>query len=123
MRTLKEIESNLAKKGFKIASKGFDGFMAANPATKDTIIGSWSGGWEHVSINGKKTPTWEQMCWLKDACWEDDEVVVQYHPAKSDYVNNLKHCLHLWRPIERFEGKMPTPPSLMVGIKGLELEE
>ncbi len=58
------------------------------------------------------------MCFIKDLFWDEDDVVVQYHPAKSDYVNNHQYTLHLWRPTE---GEMPTPPSIMVGIKGLRL--
>jgi hypothetical protein len=41
-------------------------------------------------------------------------VVVQYHPAKSEYVNNMPNCLHLWRPVNE---AMPTPPSIMVGVR------
>lgn len=57
MRTLDEIESTLERKGFKIYSKSLDGFMAGNQKKKTTIIASWGGGWEHVSINAPKTPT------------------------------------------------------------------
>lgn len=83
------------------------------------IIASDGGGWEHVSIhityNGKgRTPTWEDMCRIKDLFWSKEDCVVQYHPAKSDYVNNHKHTLHLWRPINQV---LPKPDSLMVGIK------
>ena len=32
-----------------------------------TVIWSFGGGWEHVSIDGKKrTLTWEEMCYFKD---------------------------------------------------------
>ena len=54
------------------------------------------------------------MCRIKDIFWRDDETVVQYHPAKSEYVNNMPNCLHLWRPISQV---MPIPPAIMVGIK------
>lgn len=82
-----------------------------------SVIWSNGGGWEHVSIAPYKrsiVPTWDDMCRLKDMFFEDNEVVVQYHPAKSEYVNNLPNCLHLWRPLR---DTMPTPPSIMVGIK------
>ncbi|MBR5818147.1 MAG: hypothetical protein IKY62_05825 [Clostridia bacterium] len=46
--------------------------------------------------------------------FREDETVVQYHPAKSEYVNNVPNCLHLWRPTG---AEMPTPPAIMVGIK------
>ena len=86
-----------------------------------SVIWSFGGGWEHVSVCPYKrhiVPSWDDMCKLKDMFFKDDEVVVQYHPAKSEYVNNMPNCLHLWRP---FEEVMPTPPSIMVGIKGVEL--
>ena len=89
--------------------------------TRASIIWSWGGGWEHVSVcplNGSM-PTWDDMCFIKDMFWEEDDCVVQYHPPKSEYVNNMPNCLHLWRPIA---DKMPMPPSLMVGLKGVELK-
>ena len=85
-----------------------------------TVIWSYAGGWEHVSICPKnRTATWEEMCMLKDMFWDDDEVVMQLHPAKKNYVNNMKNCLHLWKPIEQFSGKLPIPPDIMVGVKAV----
>lgn len=72
-------------------------------------VASNGGGWEHVSVhrlNGKM-PTWEEMCAVKEMFFEDEEVVVQYHPKKSEYVNIHKSCLHLWRPTLE---KLPIPP-------------
>ena len=57
-------------------------------------------GWEHVSFmpyNKNKLPSWEDMCQLKDVFWEDEEAVIQIHPKKSEYVNVVENCLHLWR--------------------------
>jgi hypothetical protein len=55
-------------------------------------------GWEHVSVSVyDRTPTWEEMCFVKNLFWDENDVVVQFHPAKSDYVNMHKYCLHLWR--------------------------
>ena len=82
-----------------------------------SVIWSYGGGREHVSVAPYKrsyTPSWDEMCRVKNMFFHDDEVVVQYHPAKSEYVNLLPNCLHLWRPINE---KMPTPPSIMVGPK------
>lgn len=82
-----------------------------------SVIWSFGGGWEHVSVCPYKhshTPTWDEMYSLKDMFFRDDEVVVQYHPAKNEYVNNMPNCLHLWRPINEV---LPTPPSIMVGVK------
>jgi hypothetical protein len=73
--------------------------------------------WEHVSVHAyraqrtdvvgllgraesapkMRTPTWKEMAHVKDLCWDADDVVVQFHPAKSQYVNVHPHVLHLWR--------------------------
>ena len=66
------------------------------------------GIWEHVSVSHlNKTPSWDIMCKVKDMFFEDEEVVIQYHPKKSEYVNLHKHCLHMWRPVDR-EITVPT---------------
>ena len=76
--------------------------------------------WEHVSARARdakrneRTPSWAEMCWLKDLFWEAEECVIQFHPPKSDYVNNHPHVLHLWRPVDVM---MPRPSSELVGIK------
>lgn len=60
-----------------------------------------SNGTEHVSVSKKKKiPTWEEMCFIKDLCFEDEEEVIQIHPKKSEYVNIYPNCLHLWRKIK-----------------------
>lgn len=74
------------------------------------VIASNGGGWEHVSVtkaNGKRCPTWDEMCAIKAMFFEPDEVVMQLHPSEKDYVNIHPHCLHLWRPIEK---EIPLPP-------------
>lgn len=79
------------------------------------IIASQDMGWEHVSVSTpSKIPTWEMMCFIKNMFWDETDCVMQLHPPKSDYINNHPNCLHLWRPIEQ---EIPTPPSIMVGIK------
>lgn len=79
-------------------------------------IASNGGGWEHVSVspcNRKRAtpPTWAEMCEIKHMFFEDEEAVVQYHPPKSEYVNNHPYCLHLWRPTSQ---DIPTPPKIFV---------
>ena len=51
---------------------------------------------------------------MKDIFWNEDEVCMQLHPAKENYINNMPYCLHIWKPINQ---KIPTPPNLMVGIR------
>ena len=63
-----------------------------------------SGIMEHVSVspwNRNRTPTWKDMCTIKDIFFYPEEMVVQIHPAESRYlhgVNGLTNVLHLWRP-------------------------
>jgi len=54
------------------------------------------------------------MAYVKDLCWDDEDVVMQLHPRKSEYVNNHPHVLHLWRPRHEM---IPTPPSILVGVR------
>lgn len=116
MKSFDEIKKD---KRIQILNKGTDGFRGyyQTAHTKGTIIVSFGGGWEHVSIAPfkGKMPSWEDMCEVKDMIWNDDECVVQYHPPKAEYVNNMPNCLHLWKPIKQ---TMPVPPSIFVGLKG-----
>ena len=80
-----------------------------------TIVASDGEGWEHVSISlPSRTPTWEEMCEIKSLFWDDEDCVVQFHPPKSNYVNNFGTCLHLWKKIGE---EFPVPPSILVGLK------
>ncbi|WP_439375489.1 DUF7694 domain-containing protein [Bradyrhizobium sp. DASA03120] len=56
------------------------------------------------------------MCFVKDLFWHEEECVMQLHPPRSEYVNNNRYCLHLWRPTCQ---EIPTPPSGLVGIVGI----
>lgn len=79
------------------------------------VVASCGAGWEHVSVSTHyRTPTWDEMCFIKDIFWDSDDCVVQYHPRKADYINEHPYCLHLWRPIGK---KIITPPTWMVGFK------
>ena len=80
---------------------------------KASVVISNGGGWEHVSVSLKgRCPRWQEMCYIKDLFFYEEEVVIQYHPKKSDYVNLHPHCLHLWRPTDI---EIPTPPKEFVG--------
>lgn len=77
-------------------------------------IASNEYGWEHVSVSLlDRCPTWREMCDIKAVFWDADDVVIQYHPAEKEYINNHPYCLHLWRPIGQ---TVPTPPGVLVGI-------
>lgn len=82
-----------------------------------TLVCTWGAGWEHVSISPTRksyTPSWDDMCRLKEVFFKDDEAVIQIHPPKSEYVNNMPNCLHLWRCTYK---DMVLPPAILVGVK------
>lgn len=108
-------------------ANGNDGHFKIPLSNRSTayIIASSGMGWEHVSVHiveatfkqpnpwQDRTPTWAEMCKIKAAFWGEEDTVIQYHPPKSEYVNNHKHTLHLWRPIGV---EIPRPPKILVGI-------
>ena len=78
------------------------------------VIASDGMGWEHVSVSlPNRCPNWREMCVIKDVFWDGEDVVMQYHPAKSAYGTLHNNCLHLWRPV--FDDHIPTPPKELVG--------
>lgn len=94
-------------------------FILAGPIRSLLVIASDGDGWEHVSVStdksGKHTPNWMEMCWVKDVFWDAEDVAMQLHPRRSEYVNHHPGCLHLWRPIGSL---IPTPPMYMIAPKG-----
>ena len=117
---MKNIEEIKKTPGIVIKKEGPDGFGGSvfpieykNGKVKvikniDKVlhfIFSWGCGFEHLSVSTPiKTPTWEQMCFMKDIFWGENEVCMQLHPKKEDYVNNM--------------------PSIMLGFrKGKEAED
>jgi len=100
-------------------SYGNDGAFLIPSCHRDevmTVISSDGMGWEHVSVSlgptSNKCPTWQEMCQVKGLFWDEDVCVIQFHPAKKDYVNHHKGCLHMWRQIGV---AITVPPKFMVG--------
>ena len=93
-----------------ICSDGTDG-------AADNTIPADARQWEHVSVQAvrgpqSRVPSWREMCFVKDLCWDAEDVVMQLHPARSEYVNVHPNVLHLWRPKHC---AIPTPPAICVG--------
>lgn len=76
------------------------------------VVASNGRGWDHVSVSLRnRCATWEEMCFVKDIFWHENEAVMQLHPAKRDYINCHPFVLHMWKP----QGtKIPMPPKIMV---------
>lgn len=92
-------------------------FVQGPCGCKLKIIGLLRPRWEHVSVSTpRRCPNWQEMCFVKDLFWDEEECVMQLHPPQSEYVNNSRYCLHLWRPTSQ---EIPMPPSGFVGIVGI----
>lgn len=90
-------------------------FFSSKKPHPATVIFSWGGGWDHVSVSfPNRCPTWEEMREAKRMFFRPEETAWEYHPMESEYVNNHPYCLHIWR-YQR--PGMPIPPSWMVGAK------
>lgn len=94
--------------GRRLGIAAFDGrYEEGTPADHPAY------GWEHVSISGQKfTPSWAEMCWVKDVFWLAEEPAFQMHPPKSEWVNNHPFCLHLWALIP---GIVPVTSEVKIG--------
>lgn len=118
MKTVNEILDSpfIYSQGLDFAEDGIMGYMSIE-RMDISFVASWGGGWDHVSVSPLKkklTPSWEIMCKVKDVFFMPEEAVIQIHPPKSEYVNNMPNCLHLWRANDR---EMVLPPSFMVGFR------
>ena len=90
-----------------------------SPGWRLAVIASDGDGWEHVSVHAfatgnrqrQRTPSWAEMCFVKDIFWDGEDEVIQFHPRKSEYVNMHAHTLHMWRSIDT---KTPRPPLYMI---------
>lgn len=91
-----------------------------HPKQRYIVIASDGKGWEHVSVHvgksdgSERTPTWDEMCYIKSVFWDEEDCVVQYHPRRSEYITAHSHTLHLWRPTGQV---LPEPPSILIGAK------
>ncbi len=57
---------------------------------------------EHISVshrNEKIVPSWDEMSKIKDMFFLPEEECVEIHPKRSEYVNMVDNCLHIWRPV------------------------
>jgi len=76
-------------------------YIVKHPRTgaKLVCIASNDKGWNHISVSlANRTPTWDEMAYIKKVFFDDEDLCVQIHPKKSQYVNYHEHCLHIWQP-------------------------
>ena len=91
-----------------------DGTIGPDPHLPEA--GDMDTGWEHVSVSIPSprsriaTPSWQEMSFVKELFWEDDQCVVQFHVPVAEHVDNFE-ALHLWRWTG---GEFPRPPKEFV---------
>ena len=115
MRDLSEIRASRHIVMGPETADGFRGWLVKPFKERQvSLVASWGEGWEHVSVVMRnRCPTWDEMCLAKNIFWREDECVAQFHPPKSEYVNNHPYCLHLWKPMGR---EIETPPKILAGF-------
>ena len=125
MKFSPQLEPFRIRNGYFASQPGEDFGAFVFPGTRgDTLRVIASSGdpsrginWEHVSVSLRhRTPTWEEMCYVKSLFWDEEETVMQLHPPKSKWINNHRYCLHLWRPSQ---AEIPLPPAETVGLQRL----
>lgn len=80
-------------------SYGFNGaFVFKRGRYELRVICSDEMGWDHVSVSlENRTPTWAEMCFIKNLFFDESETVIQYYPKKSKYINVNPYVLHMWK--------------------------
>jgi hypothetical protein len=94
---MKEVEKYRVNRDIPVGKA----YILQHPSTRERlgIIASIDDGWEHVSVSlPHRTPTWNEMRYVKKVFFEDEDLCVQFHPKKSQYVNHHPYCLHIWKP-------------------------
>lgn len=92
---------------------GPDGRVVLKVIASEGDVAKPGFDFEHVSVSCEaRCPTWDEMEFIKQIFWRDDETVMQLHVPKSDHVNYHKFCLHLWKPLNAV---IPRPDRLTVG--------
>lgn len=119
MRNLNELNQFRVKSGMFPGDDHTGAFRVHVCGRSFNVIASIDGlpgepQYEHVSVTpasdkAKRCPTWEEMCAIKDLFFNPEEECVQFHPAKSRYVNVHPYCLHIWRKVDDPAFAPPMP--------------
>lgn len=76
------------------------------------VIAARGKGWDHVSVSlSTRTPTWDEMEYVRKKLFKPDEIVVQFHVPSEVHVNVHPYTLHMWRKIGF---NQPLPPRHFV---------
>lgn len=82
------------------------------------IWASDQAGWDHVSISvitrqkgveRCRIANYQELEQIRALFFEKEEPVIEIHPEKKNYVNNVEYVLHLWKPNRE---TLPLPPQI-----------
>lgn len=97
---------------FRIPYKGVALLVLVSAGENGAIEFGDAHAWDHISVSApNRTPTWQEMDYIKDIFWNPDETVMQLHVPKSEHINCHPNVLHLWKPLLI---PIPRPPSSAV---------
>lgn len=103
MKDIEVIKERVDLKIFDEKLKMYNGIIKPPECGLCTlVVGFKEMGYEHISVSPtkkSKMPTWNDMAYLKDIFFEDEEEAYQIIPKKSQYVNIKENCLHIWKPM------------------------
>lgn len=110
-------------KGTSTVLDGNNGqFLVPFGLVKLRVQASDGEGWEHLSVSlPNRMPHFDEMMAVKRLFWDAEDVVVQYAPKESEYVNSHPYVLHWWACT--IQGLMPRPHWLLVGFRKGETRE
>lgn len=110
MRTLEEIADNPRVTVSRMTDSELYGYIRLRKSGKpldytlivsaDQVSDNGKYHVEHASIacfDHSHIPSWEEMCEFKNIIWQDEEECYQIFPKKSQYVNIMQNCMHIWR--------------------------
>lgn len=101
---------------FDVKWRGAKMLVLCSPGDREVfdLMGLTGPLFDHVSVsiinNRHRCPSWEEMRFVKDLCFDDEELVIQYHPPKSKYID-IANVLHLWKPVGV---EIPLPPDVLI---------
>lgn len=97
MKPLNDIARIVLGSEGDIIDRGDDG-MAFRLGPLRVIV-SIGGEWDHASVSlSDRCPTWSEMEHVRNVCFRDHEIAVQYGVPAGRHINHHPYCLHWWRP-------------------------
>ena len=102
----KEVMTMITEVGYKedgyffippVNSKGAAFEKGGKYLCKATLVDGWRVVAVNVPAEGR-SPTWEELHWVKKFFFDEDDVTVLFQPGKSTYVGDATYWIHFFFP-------------------------